>query len=311
MILRAHKIIRHLGVKRNKNINNIIPRCYSTSSGSGQENTANQTTNKPSKLKIPSVGTNEKKASIKTESKPTLDYEKDKDEDEAKNSDNTKDNKEGSRKLKKKIKKILRDPYTYIIPAILSIGVAAYFYDFDKKPKGQLAKLGTVSTTGVPLIGGSFTLVDTKGRPVTDSEFRGKHLLLYFGFTNCPDICPEELKKMAGVLRSLSPEHKTKIIPLFITLDPYRDSCEAVEEYLQEFHPDFLGLTGTPGQIKETTKKFRVYYYYPEKFDDDDYLVDHSMYIYLMGPMGHLKDYFERSLTTNQVLKRVQACLDE
>lgn len=86
---------------------------------------------------------------------------------------------------------------------------------------------------GKPLLGGSFTLVGTDGIPVTDSQFRGKYLLIYFGFTNCPDICPEEMKKIATVMDTIDPSLADKIVPIFITLDPGRDSCDAVAEYVK------------------------------------------------------------------------------
>jgi protein SCO1/2 len=83
------------------------------------------------------------------------------------------------------------------------------------------------------MVGGSFTLVGTDGVPVTDSQFRGKYMLVYFGFTNCPDICPEEMKKISAVMETLDPKLSDQIAPLFITLDPNRDSCKAVEEYVK------------------------------------------------------------------------------
>lgn len=160
---------------------------------------------------------------------------------------------------------------------------------------------------------GSFTLVETKScKPITDSSFRGKWMLIYFGFTHCPDICPEELRKMTRVLNNLDPKVLNEIQPLFMSCDPVRDSCDAMEKFLEAYHPKFMGLTGTPEQILAATKKYRVYYSGPIKqFDDGvDYQVDHSIFFYLMDPLGNLKEYFpkeaEESKMVQTITKRIK-----
>src|SRR6476660_5730160 len=116
-----------------------------------------------------------------------------------------------------------------------------------------------VETTGTALIGGPFTLVDQNGKTVTDRDFRGKYMLLFFGFTHCPDICPAELQVMSAALDELGSK-ANEVIPIFITLDPERDTPFVVSDYVMNFGPRFVGLTGSPEQIAEAAKAYRVVY---------------------------------------------------
>lgn len=138
---------------------------------------------------------------------------------------------------------------------------------------------------GRPLVGGPFALTDHNGQAFTDANLKGKYSLVYFGFTHCPDICPEELDKMAGMIDNVKKDHgEGVLLPVFITCDPARDTPEVVKEYLAEFHPDLLGLTGEWEQVKNACKQFRVYFSTPPDVQPgQDYLVDHSIYFYLMG----------------------------
>ncbi len=169
------------------------------------------------------------------------------------------------------------------------------------------AKTSATLVAGTPAIGGSFTLVDAAtGKPITDSMFRGKWMFVYFGFCNCPDICPEEMKKMTKALEMMDPKIAEQIQPIFITCDPHRDSIKNVQSYLKDFHPRFIGLTGTPEQIKQTCKKYRVFYSAPDFSEGkEDYLVDHSIFIYLMDPNGFFSNYYARIVPAEQVAKSV------
>src|SRR4029453_290391 len=143
-----------------------------------------------------------------------------------------------------------------------------------------------VETTGTALIGGPFTLVAQNGKTVTDRDFRGKYMLVFFGFTHCPDICPAELQVMLQSLDALGPKAEA-VAPIFITLDPERDTPEVVGAYVKNFGPRFLGLTGSPEAIAEAAKAYRIAY---SKFQDDpassNYSIDHSALVYLMGKDG-------------------------
>ena len=123
-----------------------------------------------------------------------------------------------------------------------------------------------VETTGKALIGGHFALIDQTGKPITDRDFRGRYLLVFFGFTHCPDICPTELQVMAAALEALSPQERKEIVPVFITLDPERDTPEVMATYVKNFGQDFVGLTGSAESISAVAKAYRIAY---SKFQQD------------------------------------------
>ena len=150
-----------------------------------------------------------------------------------------------------------------------------------------------VATTGTALIGGPFTLVGRDGKIVTDRAFRGKYMLVFFGFTHCPDICPAELQVMAAALDELG-RKANDIIPIFITLDPERDTPPVVTGYVMNFSPRFVGLTGSPEQIAEAAKAYRVTYskFQEEGAKPDDYTIDHVALVYLMGKNGEYLTHF-------------------
>jgi len=149
-----------------------------------------------------------------------------------------------------------------------------------------------VETSGKALIGGPFALIDQTGKAVTDRDFRGKYMLVFFGFTHCPDICPAELQVMAASLDELGDKAKD-VVPIFITLDPERDTQEAMAAYVKNFGQRFVGLTGSPLAIADAAKAYRISY---SKFQEDkassDYSIDHSALVYLMGKDGEYITHF-------------------
>lgn len=148
---------------------------------------------------------------------------------------------------------------------------------------------GAVIATAGAAVGGPFALTDTTGRRVTDADFRGRYLLIYFGYTFCPDVCPTELQAMGRALDLLGPA-ADRIVPVFITVDPARDTPRAIADYVRAFHPRMIGLSGSAEEIAGVAKAFRVYYRLgqPSKPGADDYLVDHTSFVYLLGPDGKL-----------------------
>nr|WP_294545728.1 SCO family protein [uncultured Rhodopila sp.] len=135
-------------------------------------------------------------------------------------------------------------------------------------------------------IGGPFTLEDGSGKPVTDRDFRGKYMLVYFGYTFCPDVCPTTLSAVADAMDKLGPD-AARIRPLFITVDPRRDTPPVVKKFAAAFGPEITGLTGTPEQIARVAKEYRVYYAeHRTGPGPDDYSMDHSSVLYLMDPKG-------------------------
>lgn len=140
---------------------------------------------------------------------------------------------------------------------------------------------------GKPKVGGPFQLLDHHGQPFSSEDLKGRYSLVYFGFTHCPDICPEELDKMAKMIDIVKQKLKGNVmLPIFITCDPARDTPAVLEPYLKEFHPDLIGLTGSWEEIKDVCKSYRVYFSTPPSVKPgQDYLVDHSIYFYLMGEL--------------------------
>ena len=133
-------------------------------------------------------------------------------------------------------------------------------------------------------IGGAYDLIDHNGAPRTDADFTGQYKLIYFGFTYCPAICPTELQKISAVMAKLPAETAANIQPLFITIDPERDTVEAIKDYLSLFHEKFIGLTGSKDQIDAAKKAYRVYARAVQDDTMGDYTMDHSSYIYFMSP---------------------------
>jgi len=136
----------------------------------------------------------------------------------------------------------------------------------------------------LPQIGGHFALSTPDGRRVTDTTFRGKWLLVYFGYTSCPDVCPTTLSAMALALDKLGPL-ADKVQPVFITVDPERDTAKIVGEYVKDFDPRFVGLVGSPQEIGTAAEQFHVYYRV-RQLGNNEYVVDHSSFIYLIDPNG-------------------------
>ncbi|XP_066866640.1 protein SCO2 homolog, mitochondrial [Kogia breviceps] len=154
---------------------------------------------------------------------------------------------------------------------------------------------------------GDFSLRDHRGQARCKADFRGQWVLMYFGFTHCPDICPEELEKLVQVVRQLEAEPGLPPVqPLFITVDPERDDVAAMAHYVQDFHPRLLGLTGSAEQVAQVSRSYRVYYSAGPKDEDQDYIVDHSIAIYLLNPDGLFTDYYGRARSAEQVADSVR-----
>lgn len=138
-------------------------------------------------------------------------------------------------------------------------------------------------------IGGDFALTASDGRTVTWDDFAGKYRVVYFGYAFCPDVCPTDMQRVAQglqLLKASDPELAAKIQPIFITIDPERDTAQVVGEFAAAFSPDIIGLTGTPDQIAAAAKAFRVFYAKGDPVEGGGYLVDHSNIVYLFGPAG-------------------------
>lgn len=135
---------------------------------------------------------------------------------------------------------------------------------------------------GQPAIGGPFTLTDHTGKRVTDQDLRGKPTIIYFGYAYCPDVCPTSLLLMQTAVDQLGPQAASRVNLVFITVDPERDTPEALKEYVGQFGPTMIGLTGTAEQVAAAAKAFRVYYQKVPGKDGAPYLMDHSSIFYVM-----------------------------
>lgn len=166
-----------------------------------------------------------------------------------------------------------------------------------------------MSSIGKAAVGGPFTLTDHTGRRVSDRDFRGQYILVYFGFTFCPDVCPSGLQVMAAALDQLGPKAE-KITPIFISVDPERDTPEQLAQYVPSFHPRLVGLTGTPDEIQDVTKAYRVYY---RKVKDEkstaEYTIDHTSIIYLMSPDGEFIAHFTHATPASAMAEKLEKVL--
>jgi protein SCO1/2 len=150
-------------------------------------------------------------------------------------------------------------------------------------------------------IGGPFHLIDHHGQPRSDVDFKGKIMLVYFGYSFCPDVCPAGLYHISQALHEMGAKAK-EIQPLFITVDPERDTVQNLALYMENFHPQFLGLTGTPEAINKAVKAYRVY---AQKAKPDgtstDYLIDHSSIVYVMDRQGRFLTSFNHQTEPAQI----------
>lgn len=188
------------------------------------------------------------------------------------------------------------------------LGIAAYQLLGD--PSGEATGAG-----GRPVfqaeLGGPYTLVDTGGAPVTEADYAGDYTLYYFGFTFCPDICPTELQVIAAAYDQLAPEIREQLRMVFVTVDPGRDTVEAMADYVSLFHPELEGLTGTQEQTDAAAAAFGVYYQPVGKDEDPEYyLVDHSTFTYLQGPDNENALVFPYGMAPDQMAAQIRQVID-
>jgi protein SCO1/2 len=150
-------------------------------------------------------------------------------------------------------------------------------------------------------IGGPFALIDHTGKSRTDQDFRGKLLLIYFGYTYCPNVCPTDLQQVGLAVDGLGVGAEA-VQPLFITLDPERDTAGHLADYVPLFHPRLIGLTGDAEQIRRVALAYKVYYAkYPP--DSPDYVIDHSSFIYLVDEAGKYIGFFPPGTTADRMIE--------
>ena len=169
----------------------------------------------------------------------------------------------------------------------------------------QVPGLGRVVTTGQADVGGPFQLTDQHGKRVSDREFRGRYMLIYFGYSFCPDVCPTTLAVMAQALDKLG-DRTRQVTPVFITIDPERDTPKVLDDYMKAFGPNFIGLTGSPAEIKNVEKEYRVYAA-KKPLEGGNYGMDHSSVIYLMGPNGKMISFYDEAVSPDDLAKDLRS----
>ncbi len=207
-----------------------------------------------------------------------------------------------------------------ILWIVVGLAVIGVLFGATAAGRLYLARTAAVTspaseTVGFPSIGGPFALLDHSGRAVTERDYRGRLMLLFFGYTYCPDVCPTELQVMAAVMDELGAAAE-KVQPLFVTVDPARDTVEVMADYIGNFHPRLVGLTGTAAQVAAAAKAYRVAYFKAEpaagedETDADDYLMNHTAFTYLMGADGQFLELFRRGIAPEEMAARIRARLE-
>lgn len=194
--------------------------------------------------------------------------------------------------------------------AVVAMVGAMSWLGFSGEDDDQFAQCrGGAVAGGAGAIGGSFTLVSETGETVTEEDVIDKPSLIYFGYTFCPDVCPiDNARNVAAV--DILKERGEDVKPVFITVDPERDTADVMREFTDAFHPDLLGLTGSAEQIKAATNTYRAFSAKQDSDDPDYYLVDHSTFTYLTLPEHGFVEFFRRDDTAEDMADRVQCYLD-
>jgi cytochrome oxidase Cu insertion factor (SCO1/SenC/PrrC family) len=183
--------------------------------------------------------------------------------------------------------------------AVVTAALATIMVGHPEDPPAQVAE-------GRALIGGPFTLTDHAGRRVTEGDFRGRFMLMQFGYTSCPDMCPLGLQVMAQALDELPPAVAEHVVPVFVTVDPARDTVETLRDYVGLFHPRLVGLTGSEAEIAAVIRAWRVYARKADPAASEGYLVDHSTFTYLMGPDGAYVTHFGHGTAPEAMAARIR-----
>lgn len=194
-----------------------------------------------------------------------------------------------------------RRSVVYLAVLVIALAAALGGYALLSRKKTNNDEAGS----GIALVGGPFSLTDQNGKRVTEKDFLGKYMLVFFGYTYCPDICPTELQVMTAALNSMGPGAE-KITPVFVTIDPERDTAAVLKSYVENFGPRLVGLTGTPAEIAAIAMAYRVYYAKAGTAGSVDYLMDHSSIIYLMAPDGRFLKHFTYTADAPKLAKELK-----
>ncbi len=205
----------------------------------------------------------------------------------------------------------------FVLLALLVLVTSVQIW-VNRDQTGQKNAMESVSKQDSTPIGGAFTLVDQEGKTRHDTDFRGQILLVAFGFTHCPDICPVTVATLSKTMEQLQAK-SAQVTPLFITIDPQRDTSEVMKEFLSNFDKRIVGLTGTELQIKQVADAYKIYYARAQEEANNktdlagkntpDYNVDHSGYIYMMGKDGQFMRVFAYNVPEQEIISAVEAAI--
>jgi cytochrome oxidase Cu insertion factor (SCO1/SenC/PrrC family) len=191
------------------------------------------------------------------------------------------------------------------VTAALIVLALVTAYSFGFWPfAGKLEQVA--ESQGQALVGGPFSLVDHTGARVTDADFAGRSKLMFFGYTYCPDMCPLGLATMAAAYDRLTPEEQARVVPIFVTVDPERDTVAAIADYVDLFHPKLVGLTGTLEETDAAARAYRVYYRKAASESATEYLVDHSTFTYLMDGENHYVTHFGHDAQLDDLVEGIR-----
>ncbi|EEX09026.1 protein SenC [Ruegeria lacuscaerulensis ITI-1157] len=199
--------------------------------------------------------------------------------------------------------------YAILATVVLVLGLGAIWLMTRGGPEDKYAQCRSSQIAGgSATIGGPFELINSKGETVTDKDVITEPSLIYFGYTFCPDVCPLDTARNAEAVDILA-ERGYSVTPIFISIDPDRDTPEAVGDFAYNLHEKMIGLTGTPEQVKAASKAYKTYYKAQDK-SDEYYLVDHSTFTYFVTPEEGFLEFFKRDDTAEQMADRVACFLD-
>ncbi len=191
----------------------------------------------------------------------------------------------------------MRNYHVILILAVLFMAGFAVDRSMRHTPQGE-------RTEGKAQIGGPFTLTGTDGKKVTDRDFRGKLMLVFFGYTHCPDVCPTELQNMVELLNKLGSD-ASQVVPIFISVDPARDTPDVLSTYIQNFNSRIVALTGSPEEVASAAKAYRVYFK-KTAGGPADYTVDHSAFVYFMDREGNFLSHFMFNASADTVVSAIK-----
>lgn len=201
-------------------------------------------------------------------------------------------------------KRLIRIGIGSVLALIVGAGIAWWQVQNEQAQRAAQSAGGPGAVTPGVQIGGPFSLTDHTGQTVTDADFRGRLMLVYFGFTSCPDFCPMDLAIIADAMEVLG-DRGDAVAPVFISIDPGRDTPEVMAQYVALFHPRLTGLTGSLEEITEVADAYRVYFAHVPSDDPDFYNVDHTTFTYLMGADGQNLAMFPHGTSPERMAETV------